>query len=242
MPPQPATRADPPPPSGKKIAGLPRNQFLLIAGLGIAAIVGVIVINRRRKAAAATTTATGTGGCPDGSAPDANGNCPQSTDIAGELATLQTEIGDLQAAQGGSGGGGSSGTVGGSTAAPPPTTGTPGGTSSAAPSTPGTTSGSFKFPAPTGLKATRVSSHGCTLSWNAVTGPGGQKPAGYSVHTTGGGTSYTHIAAGTSTGEYGPGGTNLKPGTSYTSEVWANGGPVAPPHASVSWQTLKSGG
>jgi hypothetical protein len=249
MPPQPATRADAPPSSGRKILGLPRNQFLIIAVVGAALIIGVIVYNRRKAAAAASTaTSTGTGGCPDGSTPDANGNCPDSTDLAGELATLQTELGDLQANQGaGAAGGGTTGTIGGATGTgasttPVAGTGTAGGTSTAAPSTPGTSSGSYKFPAPTGLKATRVSSHGCTLSWNAVTGPGGQKPVSYTVHTTGGGTDYSHIAAGTSTGEYGPGGTNLKPSTTYTSEVWANGGPIAPPHATVTWQTLKAGG
>lgn len=248
MPPQPATRAASPP-AGKKIMGLPRTTFFIIAGVGVAAIIGVIIVKRRQaaSAAAATTGTPSTGTCPDGSAPDANGNCPQSGDIAGELATLQTEIGDLQAGQGGGSSGGSAGTVAGSTgtpttpAAPAGGTGTPGGTSPAAPSTPGQAK-SWQFPMPQGLKTTRVSSHGCTLSWNAVTGPSGQKPSGYTVRTRGGGVDYQHVSAGTSTGEYGPGGANLKPGTSYTSEVWANGGPVAPPHASVSWQTLKAGG
>lgn len=252
MPPAPATRADPPA-RGKQILGMPRNQFLLIAAGGAALIVGFIVYRLRKNKSAATTpsTSTGTGGCPDGSTPDANGNCPDSTDLAGQLATLQTELGDLQANQGGgaSGGGtvgataGTPGTDAGSPAAAGPvSTGTPGGTSTAAPSTPGQASGGWHFPAPSGFKASKVSSHGCTLSWDAVKGPSGQAPTGYTVHTKGGGVDYQHTAVGTSTGEYGPGGTNLKPSTTYTSEVWANGGPIGPPHATTTFTTLKAGG
>jgi hypothetical protein len=40
-------------------------------------------------------------------------------------------------------------------------------------------------------------------------------------------------AGGTSTSEYGAGGRGLHPGWQYRTNVWANGGPVAPPHASV---------
>jgi hypothetical protein len=44
-------------------------------------------------------------------------------------------------------------------------------------------------------------------------------------------------AGNTNTAEYGKGGKGLPKGT-YHSNVWANGGPVAPPHASVQY-TLK---
>lgn len=221
--------------------GLPRNQFFLIAGLGAGLIITFVVWRRRKNASAPAATATGTGGCPDGSAPDSNGNCPQSTDLAGELATLQTEIGDLQANQGaGAGGGGTAGTVAGSTGTTttPPSTGTAGGSSGAAPSTPGQ-SRSWRYPAPS-VQAYSVTRKGYRLRWNAVTGPGGQKPSSYTVQTWEAGKPGAvneHIAAGTDTAEYGPGGTGLRKGT-YHTDVWANGGPLAPPHGSTGNVTL----
>lgn len=245
MPPAPATRASAPPKSpGKPIMGLPRTQFFTIAGIGAGLIIVFVAWRRKQaKAGSVNTTAAGTGACPDGSTPDSNGNCPQAgTDLAGELATLQTELGDLQANQGGggSGGGGSAGTVTGSTGTTttPPSTGTTGGTSSAAPSTPGQSNG-WKFPAPV-VQAYAVAKNGYRVRWNAVTGPNGQKPSGYTVQTWkkgAPGAVNEHIATQTSTAEYGPGGTGLSKGT-YHTIVWANGGPVAPQHGSTGDVTL----
>lgn len=251
MPPAPATRAATSPKGGgKQILGMPRTQFFVMAGIGAGLII-TFIIWRRKKAAAATAAAPSAGTCPDGSTPDANGNCPQAgTDVAGQLATLQTEIGDLQAAMG-AGGGGSAGTGAGATG----TTGSgssagsgtvnPGGpaagTTPAAPSTPGTTGGGWKYPAPTGLRAYAVSDSGFRLSWNAVTGPSGQHPATYTVRMSGPGVNYSHVVNGTSAIEYGWGGAGLKPATTYTATVWANGGPIGPPGATVTVTTLKRG-
>lgn len=220
--------------------GLPRNQFFIIAGVGAGLIITFIIWRKRKAAAAPAAAATGTGGCPDGSAPDANGNCPQTGDLAGELATLQTELGNLQANQG-AGGGGSAGTVGGSTGTtttPPTSTGTPGGTSTAAPSTPGQ-SNAWTFPAPT-AQAYAVAKTGYRVRWNAVTGPAGQKPASYTVQTWEAGKPGAineHLATSTDTAEYGPGGTGLHKGT-YHTLVWANGAPKAPPHGDTGNVTL----
>jgi hypothetical protein len=238
----PATRASSPPPSGKKIMGLPRTQFFLLAGVGAGLIVTFIIWRRKKASTAAAAMTATAGGCPDGSAPDANGNCPQSTDIAGELATLQTEIADLQAAAGagGAAGGGSAGGIAGSTGttSTPPSTGTPGGSSGATPSTPGQSRG-WKFPAPT-VQAYAVTKNGYRVRWNAVTGPSGQKPSSYTVQTWEAGKPGAvneHISTQTDTAEYGPGGTGLKKGT-YHTDVWPNGGPVAPPHGSTGNVTL----
>jgi hypothetical protein len=118
---------------------------------------------------------------------------------------------------------------------PPPSIPSPG---AAAPR-----STNWQYPAPTGLQAYDVSSAGTRLRWNPVQGPQGQKPATYTIATYQGSTKVNQFTAGnTGTSEYGPGGKGLKPSTTYVSNVWANGGPVAPPHASVSWTTKKKGG
>src|SRR6266568_6088222 len=241
MPPQPATRAKPPPKdAGKQIMGLPRTQFFLIAGIGAGLIITFVIW--RKKKSSSPAAAPSAGGCPDGSAPDASGNCPQTgTDLAGELATLQTEIADLQGNQGGGGSGGGfgggtgTGTGGGSAGSGSSAgTGTAGGTSGAAGSTPGTSGGSWHYPAPSGLHSHDVSSTGYQVSWNPVTGPSGQKPATYTVATYDSkGAEVDQFSSGaTTTREYGRGGKGLPKGT-YHTNVWANGGPQAPPHSTV---------
>jgi hypothetical protein len=93
-------------------------------------------------------------------------------------------------------------------------------------------SGNWAFPAPTGLKVTGASktSTQIKISWNAVKGPGGQIPATYEVRIFRAGAQIREDAV---------------PGTSYTESglakgttglvvnVWANGGPLAPPHATA---------
>ena len=242
MPPQPATRAKAPPKGGgKQIMGLPRTQFFTIGGIGVGLIVA-FVIWRKKKKSSSPAAAASAGGCPDGSAPDASGNCPQTgTDLAGELATLQTEIADLQGNQGAGGGGsggggtGSTGTGGGSAGSGSSAgTGTAGGTSGAAGSTPGTSGGSWHYPAPSGLHSHNVSATGYQVSWNPVTGPSGQKPGTYTVATYDSkGSEVDQFSSGaTTTREYGRGGKGLPKGT-YHTNVWANGGPQAPPHSTV---------
>ncbi len=226
---------------GKKILGLPRNQAI---GLGLVAAGGLLFLiwrARKNAAAAASTGGTTTGTCPDGSAPDANGNCPQdSTDMSGQLGTLQSEIGDLQGELAGGGAGGvGAGTVDGSTG----TTTTPTGSTAASGSSasPGTTAtagsgtgsaANWKFPAPAALKVLDKAKNGYRLEWDAVRGPSGQIPTGYTVATyTATGTEVDNfVATSTNTAEYGKGGKGLPKGT-YHTNVWANGGPVAPPHA-----------
>lgn len=109
-----------------------------------------------------------------------------------------------------------------------------GGSQPAQPANPAS-GGNWAFPMPGGLHTAKVASNGYTLQWQPVAGPSGQKPASYTVRTyDSSGKQVDNIAAvtGTSTPEYGAGGKGLPKG-SYKSEVWANGGPEAPPHATV---------
>lgn len=115
----------------------------------------------------------------------------------------------------------------------PPQGGTPVPGGSTGGTTGGSTGGSsWTFPAPS-VSASHQTTGGYRLSWNAVTGPQGQKPTGYTVHTISGGRTVDNFTVnGTSTAEYGQGGKGMPKGT-YTTEVWANGAPAAPPHGSV---------
>jgi hypothetical protein len=101
--------------------------------------------------------------------------------------------------------------------------------------------GSWSYPAPSGLQAYDLSAKGTRLSWNAVTGPGGQHPNSYTIATYDSKNKlvdqFVTTAGNTNTAEYGKGGKGLARGT-YHSNVWANGGPVAPSHATVQY-TLK---
>lgn len=226
------------PPKGRKILGMTQGQLLIVAGIALAG--GAFLLWRRRKAQAAQqdqgATATGGGGgsgtCPDGSTADCAGLCPDGStpqgcpDYSGQLSTLQSEIGNLQsgAAQG-AGGGGDGGTI------PPAVPGQPGTTP--APS-PAPAAGGWAFPAPA-VQAHNVSKTGYRLSWQPVTGPGGQKPVSYTIQTTqlNGKKVDQFNTRSTSTAEYGLGGKGLHPGWSYKTEVWANGSPRPSPHSTV---------
>lgn len=98
-----------------------------------------------------------------------------------------------------------------------------------------------RYPAPGGLSAYNVSSTGYRLRWNAVTGPNGETPTGYTVATyqLNGVKVDQFTTGGTDTSEYGSGGGGLHPGWSYKTQVWANGGKQAPPGATVA-VTLKA--
>lgn len=94
---------------------------------------------------------------------------------------------------------------------------------------------SWKFPAPGGLKVTHNSGNGVHLAWNAVTGPSGQHPSGYTVRTFKSGKQVSmQTVGGTSALEFGPGGHGLSAG-GYKTQVWANGGPVAPTGSTISY-------
>jgi hypothetical protein len=68
------------------------------------------------------------------------------------------------------------------------------------------------------------------ISWTAVKGPGGQTPASYTVQILRGGQQIReNVVGGTSYTESG-----LSKGTTgLTVNVWANGGPLAPPHGTA---------
>lgn len=96
-------------------------------------------------------------------------------------------------------------------------------------------SAGWKFPAPSRLHAYDVTDKGFRLGWDAVKGPQGQKPSGYTVETYQLNNKLVDkfIAHMTSTAEYGAGGRGLHPAWDYRTFVWANGGPQAPPHATM---------
>jgi len=121
------------------------------------------------------------------------------------------------------------------TSTPPAATGGPVSTAGAAPK-------NWQYPAPKGLSSSSVSDSGFRLSWDAVTGPQGQKPTGYTVAVWKGGTKISqHTVTVTNSIEYGAGGKGLSPSTSYVAQVWANGGPVAPPGAKITVTTKPKG-
>jgi hypothetical protein len=111
-----------------------------------------------------------------------------------------------------------------------------GSASGGAPSSPVTTPAPWAFPAPGGLHSYSVTKDGYYIGWNAVKGPSGQNPTSYSVDTynSSGQLVNSHDTTGdnTSTAEYGAGGSGLPKGT-YHTNVWANGGPEAPQHSTV---------
>lgn len=170
---QPTQASAPPRGKGRKILGMSQGQLLIV--LGVALVGGAYLLWRSRKAKAAAQQQQATSACPDGSAPDANGNCVQSgQDWSGAISTLQTEIGDLQGAMAGAGGaGGGSGTVGGSTGT---STVPPVGTSPPSVTPPGTGTGGGGGPGykPAGpisnLRVTGYNRTGVSFAWNPASG------------------------------------------------------------------------
>jgi hypothetical protein len=99
--------------------------------------------------------------------------------------------------------------------------------------------GIWTFPVPAGLRAFSISSTGYRLAWGPVAGPQGQKAVNYQVVTydAEGKVAGSQTVPNLGTSEYGRGGHGLPKGT-YTTHVWADGAPSAPPHAMVT-VTLK---
>jgi hypothetical protein len=93
-------------------------------------------------------------------------------------------------------------------------------------------SGNWSFPAPsvTVTGASKTSTQ-IVVHWTPVKGPGGQTPASYTVRIFRGGTQIRENAGvgGTSFTENGL----AKGTTGLTINVWANGGPLAPPHGTA---------
>lgn len=132
-------------------------------------------------------------------------------------------------------------TPSGTSVTTPPSTTTPPATPTTGAAAP--KSNNWQYPAPSGLTASGTTDTGFNVSWNPVTGPNGQKPGTYTVQTYQGNTKVDQFVSGsTNTKEYGAGGKGLKPATTYVVNVWANGGPVAPPHASTTVTTKPKGG
>lgn len=151
----------------RKVGPLPTWAWLGIIALGGAGVWYFYKSRQASAAAAQTGTTTSAGNCTDTS-----GNsvpCDQ-VDYGGQIATLQTEIQDLQgqkAAPGPAGPAGPAGSPGGSTGGV-----TPGGGGGTGPK-PG-------VPGPVaGLKASKVTRTSVTLSWDKTTGA-----AGYYVQLT----------------------------------------------------------
>ena len=86
--------------------------------------------------------------------------------------------------------------------------------------------GAVPYPAPTGLAAGAVS---LAVTWDAVT-VNGTAVASYTVQAVGlNGEVYAHATPATNSVVL----TGLVAGWTYNIQVWANGGPVAPPNASI---------
>ena len=104
------------------------------------------------------------------------------------------------------------------------------------PSVPSTTPApntKWAYPKPASITAYDVAKDGYRVRWSPVRGPKGQVPGSYTVQTFRGNTQVdSFTVGGTDTAEYGKGGLGLSAGT-YHTNVWANGGPQAPEHATV---------
>ncbi len=92
----------------------------------------------------------------------------------------------------------------------------------------------WAYPKPASITAYDVAASGYRVRWSPVRGPKGQVPGSYTVQTFNSrGSQVDSFTVGeTDTAEYGKGGIGLAAGT-YHTNVWANGGPQAPEHATV---------
>lgn len=175
-----------------------------------------------------------TGFCPgtpqDQAAQEALGS--PSNNSAGGTDTGSTDTSGADSSGAASGGPSSTATP---VTVPPATTTAAASTTTAAASTTAANP-KWAYPAPGGLQAYDVAATGYRLSWNAVHGPQGQAPSSYTVATYSSAGAlvdqFDTQGANTNTAEYGKGGSGLAKGT-YHSNVWANGSPQAPNHATV---------
>lgn len=85
----------------------------------------------------------------------------------------------------------------------------------------------WSYPAPTNLQAGSGGKGRINVSWNPVVGPQGQRPNTYTIAygRTSGAQTWKVTTPGTSTQ------LTTQDGMTEYIEVWANGGPIAPPHA-----------
>jgi hypothetical protein len=227
----------------EKLGPLPVYVWLLImTGIGVAAY----LLLKKKTTAAATT---GTPGTPctmsDGSAGtwDSTGTVCQATTVSTVNAPTQSYSmagsGTARNWRSASSTATATTTPAGTAAASTPAT-TAATTPPAAPATTATTgstgtgninSGNWSFPAPavTVTGASKTSTQ-IKVSWTPVKGPGGQTPASYTVQIFRGGTQIReNVVTGTSYTENG-----LSKGTTgLVVNVWANGGPLAPPHGTA---------
>ena len=228
----------------RKVGPLPLGVWLAIG-------LGVWWYLRKQQAgktgpggtAADGTTQTGYGTDPAGNTGYIDPSTGYVYGSAEDVAALQSQGQALSSTDNTGGAGDTSGTgagVGGDTNGSGTSTSTPGapGNGTGGTPSPGGTpasSKSWRYPAPSGLAASNVSDSGYSLTWQPVQGPNGQKPATYTVATyqQNGVKVDQFVSGSTSTKEYGAGGKGLHPGWTYRTDVWANGGPLAPPHASV---------
>jgi len=228
----------------------------LYAWLGIGG--GLWWYFNKNKTSAAAGTAAGTAGT-TGIGTDPAGNVGYIDPATGYVYGSAEDIAALQAQNSANSSGGTSGgsTIGGTSGggatdtSGSANTGAPAGgpaTTTPVPAPPATPSGGstaanakWSYPAPGGLRVSSVAAKGYYLNWNPVKGPNGQTPSSYTVATYNAkGTpvnQHTTSPGSTQTAEYGQGGGGLPAGT-YHTNVWANGGPQAPPHATVT-VTLK---
>ncbi len=87
----------------------------------------------------------------------------------------------------------------------------------------------WKYPAPAFAVVSHITTNGYEVSWNGVTGPSGQKPATYTAETF---NSSSKVLSKVSVNVAHVFETGLAKGK-YTTRVWANGGPLAPPGSNV---------
>lgn len=226
---------------GKKVGPLPLGVWLAAGG-------GLYLYFRKQQQAAGASAA-GAGQTPPGYGTDPAGNFGLIDPNTGYVAGSAEDIAAQQMAGGtAAGGGGFTSGLGGATGSIDTGGGvstTPSGTATSTPGSPApatTTPGApaaagkgWHYPAPSGLAASNVSDSGYQVSWSPVQGPQGQKPSTYTVATyqTNGVKVDQQVTGGTTARVYGAGGKGLHPGWTYKTDVWANGGPTAPPHASV---------
>jgi hypothetical protein len=225
---EPVTSNAPSRPSGRenvfthKIGPLPMWAWVAIIGGGL---VAYRIYSNKQATAAASTTATTADQTNANQVPQFVNQTYVSTGAptaAGTMAPQGTPAGPM---------------AGGVPTNPSPVSTVP----STQPKPTTTTPTSWSYPAPSGLAA-QNQGKGVYLTWNAVTGPAGQHPNSYNVATYNSAgklvSQHSTTAGNNQTAEYGPGGKGLPKGV-YHTNVWANGGPVAPPHATVQY-TLSS--
>jgi hypothetical protein len=224
---EPVSGAAPPPSSsggGKKTGGLTRNQWIIVALVGVGAVAWFWWKRSKSASSAASTSAAGTQGAATGGCTDASGNptpCEEMAgiDYSGQLSTMQTELESILAAESipaPAGPAGPSGPAG------------PAGPTGPAPSPPGQVT---RYPA-VAFTATKLNNTSALVKFKPLSSPT-PVPSTYTIEAwtvAGQVASQQTVSAPDSTGGQGQYTvTGLKHGTCYNVRVWANGGKQAPP-------------